>query len=163
MENLSEPDTGARLSRLTVQGEEIIIDEADYPFVKKLGLTIVRRENLKHVAINTKPFYKKYLHRVLLGVTDPNIIVDHKDNNGLNNRRLNLRKTDKTGNALNMSSHRDKKSGLPKGVFKERDGFCAQVQINYICWYLGHFKTIEEAETAYLRKVQSYWAAQNEI
>lgn len=32
-----------------------------------------------------------FMHRVILGLTDPLIEVDHRDNDGLNNQRLNLR------------------------------------------------------------------------
>lgn len=165
MDNWPAPSSGVILNdvvEIIVQNETVVIDLEDYEFVQRLGLSITRRENLKHVSINTKPYHRQYLHRVLLGVTDPSIIVDHEDGNGLNNRRKNLRKTNKVGNALNMRVNKNKKSGLPKGVYRERDGYKAQVNINYISWYLGHFDTVEEAETVYLRKVQSYWATQKE-
>ncbi len=57
-----------------------------------------------------------------------------------------------------MSINKNKKSGLPKGVYRQRDGYKAQVTINHIEYYLGHFKTVAEAEAAYLFKVQSYWS-----
>jgi hypothetical protein len=136
---------------------ELLVDKTDAEFVSTLGLSVVIRGDLKHVAINTQPYYKQYLHRVLLGVIDSNHIVDHKNGNGLDNRRANLRVTTKVGNALNMKVNSNKKSGLPKGVYKERDGYRACVQINGLNRYLGHFTSIDKAEAKYKQVVQTYW------
>src|SRR5579859_2041169 len=45
----------------------------------------------RHVTINGKDTNES-LHRFILGVADQTTQVDHKDGNGLNNRRRNLRK-----------------------------------------------------------------------
>ncbi len=136
---------------------ELIVDEDDYSFVNSLGLSIVTRGHLKHVYINTQPYYKLPLHRVLLNVTDGSIIVDHINRNGLDNRRENLRLTSKSGNAINMRTNINKKSGLPKGVYKERDGYKAQIKYNGINRYLGHFSSVEKAEARYKLEVDKYW------
>lgn len=145
---------------IKVLEHDVIVDEDDYAFVASLGLAIVKREELRHVAINTQPYYKQYLHRVLLKVTDGNKIVDHINGNGLDNRRCNLRITNKVGNALNMQVNRNKKSGLPKGVYKERDGYRAVIQINCLNKYLGHFSTVEAAEARYKQELENYWKSQ---
>ena len=44
------------------------------------------------------------MHRVILGLTDSKILGDHKDRNGLNNQRLNLRIADFSQNASNRTS-----------------------------------------------------------
>lgn len=41
------------------------------------------------------------MQRFVLGVIDPKIHVDHRDNNPLNNRKYNLRQTDTSSNAQN--------------------------------------------------------------
>ena len=145
-------------SRIIVLGYEVLVDEQDYELVKSFGLSIVVRDHLRHVYINTQPYYKKPLHRILLGVEDPNIIVDHINGNGLDNRKHNLRLTTKVGNALNMRVNHNKKSGLPKGVYKEREGYKAQIRVNKRDEYLGHFSSISEAEAAYIKRVQLYWS-----
>ena len=141
----------------------VIVDEEDFKFVSGLGLSIVVRGHLRHVAINTQPYYKQYLHRVLLNVKDPNVIVDHKNNNGLDNRRDNLRRTNKVGNALNMRVNATKKSGLPKGVYKGKPSngaprYRAIIQIDKINWHLGTFDSIEKAEAAYKKESDKYWS-----
>lgn len=143
--------------RIEVQGELVLIDEHLYEFIITLGLSIIRRGDLKHVIINTQPYYKQYLHRVLLNVTESHKIVDHIDGNGLNNRKENLRVTCKVGNALNMRRNINKKSGLPKGVYKERDGYKACIQINGLNRYLGHFTSIESAEARYKTEAEKFW------
>ena len=143
---------------LDVLGYTVILDECDRHFVSTIGISIVHRDDLHHVCINTQPYYKQYLHRVLLGLTNPNDIVDHIDGNGLNNTRANLRVTTKAGNALNMRVNKNKKSGLPKGVYKERDGYKAQIKYNHINRYLGHFTSIEKAEARYKQELEIYWA-----
>lgn len=39
------------------------------------------------------------MHRVILGILDPKAVVDHKDSNGLNNQRSNLRISNHSHNA----------------------------------------------------------------
>ncbi len=157
METLNQPSIGQKLSKIELIGGTLIIDEADYLFVSRLGLSIVRRGHLEHVYINTQPYYKQALHRVLLKINDPDVIVDHEDRNGLNNSRINLRVTNKVGNALNMRVNINKKSKLPKGVYNERGEYKAQIKVNFLEYYLGHFKTIPEAEAAYNKALDNYW------
>lgn len=61
-----------------------------------------------------------YMHRVLEGITDKNIPVDHKDGDGLNNTRSNLRVCTKSQNNLHRGAPRTNTSGV-KGV-----SFCTQ-------------------------------------
>jgi hypothetical protein len=41
------------------------------------------------------------MHRVILGITDPSVIVDHINRDGLDNRRVNLRICSRTQNQAN--------------------------------------------------------------
>lgn len=79
---------------------ECFIDEADMKLVERVGTWCahrVRGKALKWYAIG-KLWSKEdrrpctvLMHRFVLGLTDPEVEADHRDNNGLNNRRLNLR------------------------------------------------------------------------
>lgn len=52
-----------------------------------------------------KPLHLQ-LHRVVLGITDPKIEVDHVNGDGLDCRRINLRKATRAQNARNRSKNR---------------------------------------------------------
>jgi hypothetical protein len=54
-----------------------------------------------------------YLHRLIPGLTDPKTKVDHRDGDGLNCRRRNLRIASDAANNMNRRSKRD----IYKGVF----------------------------------------------
>lgn len=49
------------------------------------------------------------LHRYILGITDPKILVDHIDRNGLNCQKSNLRLTDCSTNKRNSNPNRTNK------------------------------------------------------
>jgi hypothetical protein len=88
----------------TYGDQTILIDDQDLPLLG--GLTVC----VQHVGRRTKRFYAvlvypgrklRKLHRVILGITDPKVLVDHINGNTLDNRRCNLRITDSQGNRLN--------------------------------------------------------------
>jgi hypothetical protein len=83
------------------------------------------------------------LHRILLG--EPDDHIDHKDRNGLNNRRSNLRPCTRSQN-LGNSRKRSNKTGF-RGVYLEgRTGrWCAMLSDQH----LGTFDTPEAAARAY--------------
>jgi hypothetical protein len=92
------------------------------------------------------------LHRVVLGVTDPKVEIDHINGDGLDNRRENLRVSDRTGNNCNKPAYLSSKSGI-KGVHwsAKCNSWIAQIQFNKVKYALGHFPTKEDAAAAYDR------------
>jgi hypothetical protein len=79
-------------------------------------------------------------------------LVDHINNNALDNRKCNLRPADKSQNAQNSSNLRsDNKSGV-RGVWwrTSMSKWCAQVNVDGVCFTLGYFKLndLKEAEKA---------------
>lgn len=53
-----------------------------------------------------------FLHRWILGVTDPSVFVDHINRDRLDNRRINLRKVSSTENAYNRSLASTNRTGF---------------------------------------------------
>lgn len=89
---------------------------------------------------------KFYLHREILGVTDPKIKVDHCDHDGLNCIRSNLRTCSHQENIRNSRLHYDNLSGH-KGVnwCPDLQKWCANVVVERKRIHLGYYKTKKEA------------------
>jgi hypothetical protein len=89
------------------------------------------------------------LHRFLLD--DPNgFLIDHKNNDTLDNRRNNLRFATNSENQQNRkSAQRDNKSGV-RGVYwnKHAKSWHARIKLNGKCISVGYFKEITDAENA---------------
>lgn len=87
------------------------------------------------------------LHEFIVGQS----WVDHRDNNGLNNARANLRAATPAQNAANRQTRTDSTSGF-KGVYPNGPRgkpWRAQICIAYKKRHLGLFDTAEEAAHAY--------------
>lgn len=95
------------------------------------------------------------LHRLVLGLLDsPTALqVDHRDHNGLNNSKSNLRITDNGGNSRNKTKRSRKTSSHYKGVSRRKDTL-SKPWVAYISAFgkrkhLGFFRTEKEAAQAY--------------
>jgi AP2 domain len=89
------------------------------------------------------------MHRVILGVTDPRIIIDHIDRSRLNNLKLNLRATNKMVNSLNRGLQSNNTSGY-RGVSQTKSGsWHAYIKKDGKRISLGCFPTKQDAALAY--------------
>lgn len=97
--------------------------------------------------------YVLLMHRVIMN-TPPELEVDHKDHNGLNNLEENMRNCTYTQNMMN----RNPRGVLGyKGVSKtDKGSFRARLTIRGKTIYIGNFKTPEDAAKAYDKIVIIY-------
>lgn len=85
------------------------------------------------------------MHRLILGLTDPKIFGDHKDHNGLNNQRNNIRICSHNQNMQNRKSHKlhsSKYLGVSININKERSNYTRYVvgiSVNGKRVYIGSF------------------------
>lgn len=88
------------------------------------------------------------LHRLILHPKDDEII-DHKNQNRLDNRKDNLRIANKQKNGINRPCNANNKLGV-KGVNLQSNGkkYTARIMVNGKNIHLGSFNTIEEAKKA---------------
>ncbi len=94
----------------------------------------------------------KLLHREILELDDRRLHVDHKDCNGLNNCKDNLRYCFPENNVRNIGLTVANTSGY-KGVSKRKDivnkTWAARIRVNKKLLSLGCFETAKEAALAY--------------
>lgn len=97
-----------------------------------------------------------YMHRAILGAP-PGREVDHINRDKLDNRRENLRIITNAKNNRSTPQRKDNTSGF-KGVsyFKPRKCWVARIQVDGKRYYLGNYKTKEEAIMAYNRGLMEY-------
>ena len=80
------------------------------------------------------------------GKKDDNLVIDHIDNNKLNNRLDNLRKLT---NRDNVSRSKVSKYGRGVRFYPKLNKFGSYIQINKTPYHLGTFQTQNEASKAY--------------
>lgn len=127
-----------------------IVDVADYPNWAWCNFSLRRGDGGNYYAATTYKGQTVDLHRLILGVTDPGVYVDHLDGFGLNNRRYNLNPTTPRGNMETKKRwriERDGRSGLYSVVVRSADG--SEVR-------LGPYQSYSEAHTERYGK-RDYW------
>jgi hypothetical protein len=89
------------------------------------------------------------MHEEILGIKE-GYIIDHRNRNGLINRRNNLRHVTYGQNHQNIGIQRNNKSGYKGVTFFRRTGrWAANIGHNKKRYTLGTYKTKEEAAIAY--------------
>lgn len=134
---------------------EVMIDEQDverflqyswHICIQTTNIYCVRREKVK---VNGEWRRRKiYLHRWLVGETDPQVLVDHRDRNGLNCTRNNLRRSNTQQNT-NNSRKRLNVGCRYRGVSKVKNRFRAQIRENGKTKCLGYYDNEVDAALAY--------------
>jgi hypothetical protein len=101
----------------------------------------------------------QHMHRLILGVADPKIKVDHKDGDGLNNTRDNLRIATHVTNGQNRQKRQPSIGTTFKGIRWRSDQkrWRAIITVSKKTINLGQFKTEAEAVEAYDRAALHYF------
>lgn len=142
------------------KGYEAVIDAADVPLVQDFHWRVmeIRRRDGSIRAIYAGSSQRSegkrqtvYMHRVVLGVSG-GFFADHRDRDGLNNRRTNLRTATPTQNAYNRIASRNNTSGA-KGVTwnKSLGKWQTSIRASGKSFHLGTFTDFKEATAAYAK------------
>lgn len=132
------------------QGLVALIDAADAERVLAHKWTARRSVNtfyaLRNIYHRGEPRRTVFLHAFLTGY----LLTDHRNGNGLDNRRANLREATRTENNRNVGQRSDNTSGF-KGVSwnKQRQKWVAYIMIDKRQRFLGHYDNPEDAAHAY--------------
>jgi len=139
------------------RGYVTFVDDADYARVMDAGpwQTVINKSTGMVYALRTvaKPDGRpttQRLHRFILGLIDPKVQVDHRNRNGLDNQRHNLRIATPSQNGANRSKQRGTSSRF-KGVHwnKRQQRWVAYLYVNRKRIYLGIFADELSAARAY--------------
>jgi len=127
------------------KGLVTIVDDADYELLSKIKWQAVKRSDGKGWYAVSKGGIR--MHRLIMGVTDDRI-VDHRDGDGLKNKRDNLRIGNQSKNCVNRKTTPGKHL---RGVVKRNNKYRATIKLNGKTNHLGYFHTELEAHEAYLQ------------
>ena len=123
----------------------ILIDDEDFPAINQFKWYAVKINNI-YYALRRDGLS---MHRFLLPTIN---YIDHKDGNGLNNRRDNLRPCTNSQNLANTKPQEGRASKY-KGVSfcksRPNSPWRAWICVNYKRMYLGSFLTEQEAALHY--------------
>ncbi len=128
----------------TINNFIFFIDFIDLP--RLLNRKWIACKNRNHYYIKESGGTNQWLHRLLLKAPNGKI-VDHKNGDGLDNRRENIRLTTHAGNMRNARSYCG--TSKFKGVSKFRNKWKAQIHEGKRAIYLGLFEIEEDAAKAY--------------
>jgi hypothetical protein len=145
-------------------GQIAVVDDEDFDVVSQYSWHLAAG---RYAASDDRNFARTsgeylYMHVLVarLAGLDTSRKVDHRDNNGLNNRRSNLRWATHSQNLANRGPQRNNTSGF-KGVtwVGSKRRWMAQIKVNQKRIGLGYFVIKEDAARAYNRAAKQHFGA----
>lgn len=133
-------------------GETFYFDKEDYEKINTYCWGFYNR----YVSTRPKNKNRIYIHRIIMGIENPNIIIDHIDRNPRNNRKNNLRVCSQAQNSKNRWIGKNNKTGV-LGVCFFRGKFLANIQCDGKKFYLGSYDCLSDAENARKIAERKYW------
>ncbi|TAL13964.1 hypothetical protein EPN95_04725 [Patescibacteria group bacterium] len=139
------------------QGKFALVDDEDADLVEGYKWTAKKDGNRFYAYRRVGPRKTLYMHRLLLGLTDPKVDTDHRDGDGLNNRRENLRACTRSENMRNTGKRVTNTSGY-KGVCwdKGKEKWRAAIRLDGKRIFLGYFADPIEAAQTYELEVEQF-------
>ena len=134
------------LIRRDLQQFTVLVDIDDWEWIQNYAIIIEPRRQSFYVRIYDKCGIKYYLHNAIMDSKG----VDHINENGLDNRKNNLRKATNSQNMHNRVKAQSNSITGIKGVcfVTGKQKYKASVSLNGKGNFLGYYDTAEEAEKA---------------
>lgn len=128
------------------RGQVALVDIVDIPLIAGHNwCSIPRNDKQGFYAATGKPMVQ--MHRLIVGAVEGQQ-VDHKDGDGLNNRRSNLRPCTQAENARSRRVFKIGRAGF-KGVTYIGPKYQARVVLNRVPFVVGYYDSAEDAARAY--------------
>ncbi len=135
-----------------------LVDSEDYEHLIKYKWHIVKPKTREVCYAATRTLVNGkvrilLMHRLIMQQNDPKILIDHKDKNGINNQKSNLRIATFSENAANRISCKNSTSKY-LGVMwdKSRGKWRAEIRKNGKYLNVGRFVNEKDAAIAYNQK-----------
>lgn len=144
-----------------IRGYKAIVDAADYDYLIQWNWTLRYARNGKILyAVRYKRVPKRksiLMHRFILNVKKSKEI-DHRNGNGLDNRRFNLRICTRLQNSWNQKINKNNKSDY-RGVHwkKSVNKWCSQITKKSKVFTLGSFDKKDDAAKAYNEAAKKHY------
>jgi hypothetical protein len=143
------------------KGKVAIVDDSIFDILNSLNWFAVKSRNVFYAArhVNTVDGVQRaeYMHHFIIGFPRiKGMMVDHKDGDGLNNQRENLRIVTQRVNSSNRTARRNGKTYSKYiGVTwdKKRNKWIAQIRFSGKNKNLGSFNSEQEASAMYQEAV----------
>lgn len=143
-------------------GKYTIVDDSDYEFLNQFKWSLSSNGyavTYKYIpAINKSVFVRMHRVLMLLSSSSPtctSLMVDHINNNKLDNRKSNLRICTKSLNEANKVRINNK-TGY-RGIYTYGEKFCAAISKDGNRYYLGVFESSKDAARAYNKKAEELY------
>ena len=136
------------------RGKEALVDDLDYHYLKQWKWCAISQNNEWRAMRKDSDGKTRYMHQEVanrIGIRSS--LVNHRDNNPLNNCRDNLRPATQSQNLHNRGPQKNNTTGV-KGVWacKQTGRYAAEITVRGTKHWIGRFDTIKEAEHALTAK-----------
>lgn len=132
------------------KGKVALVDDEDHEYLNSFNWHATKSGYARRrgrVGIDSRKFIWMH-HQVFL--CSENLKIDHRDGNGFNNQKGNLRPATHSENCRNRNRNKNNSSGYKGVSFHKGIGkFTARLRINYQFKNLGVFNSAKEAAEAY--------------
>lgn len=132
---------------------KVTFDLEDYPLIKNILWNTDECGYARGYDTKSKRLVR--MHKLITN-TDENVLIDHSNQNKLDNRKTNLRYATKSENRINSKLRTNNTSGV-QGVGFERGKWRARITINKKYIHLGIFDKFEDAVIARLKAEKEYF------